>query len=80
MWNQLFKNEKTLYFIGGIASAVIGAKFLKSSASRELCVKGLAQGMRLQMDAMEAFQNIKEDASDVCFDAKKQAVMDEAAK
>ena len=73
MWIKCLKNEKLICFIGGIATATLGVKALKSKKTREVCVKGLAKGMKLQKDAQEAFQNMKEDAEDVCFDAKRQA-------
>ena len=72
MFNKLLKNQKALYFLGGIVSAAVGAKLLKSKSCRDLCVKGLAQGMKLQKDAMETFQNMKEEAADMCYDAKNQ--------
>lgn len=46
---------------------------VKSDKTRKVCVKGLAKGMKLQKDAQEVFQNMKEDASDICHDAKQQA-------
>jgi len=77
MWSKCFKNEKFLCFVGGVAAATLGVKTLKSDKTRNLCVKGLAKGMKLQKDAQEAFQNMKEDASDICFDAKQQAESEE---
>ena len=67
------KNEKFLCFVGGIAAATIGAKALKSPQARKLCVTGMAKGMKLQKDAQAMFQNIKEDAQDLCYDAKMEA-------
>lgn len=52
--------------------ATLGVKALKSDKTRDLCVKGIAKGMKLQKDAQETFQNMKEEASDICFDAKQQ--------
>ena len=77
MFDKILKNPKALYFIGGIASATVGVKFLKSKTCRNLCVKGMANVMCLQKDALETFQNMKEEAADICFDAKKQASADE---
>ena len=72
MFNKILNNEKALFFIGGVVCGAIGIKFLKSECCRKMCVKGLAQGMRLQKEATEAFQNMKEDAADICHDAKNQ--------
>ena len=76
MFNKLLQNQKALYFLGGIVATAVGTKFLKSKTCRDLCVKGLANGMRLQKDALETFQNIKEEAADICFDAKNQCQTD----
>lgn len=73
MWLKCLKNEKLLYFIGGVVAATLGVKAVKSATAREVCVKGLAKGMRLQQDAQETLQNMKEDAADLCHDAKQQA-------
>lgn len=73
MWIKCLKNEKLLCFVGGVAAATFGVKALKSNKTRAACVKGLAKGMQLQKDAQESFQNMKEDAADICYDAKQQA-------
>jgi len=70
---RCFENEKVLCFFGGIAAATLGVKALRSNKTRDLCVKGLAKGMKLQKDAQESLQNMKEEASDICFDAKGQS-------
>lgn len=67
------KNEKVVCFIGGLAAATYGVKVLKSDKTRKACVKGLAKCMKLQKDAQEAFQNMKDEAEDICCDAKKEA-------
>jgi hypothetical protein len=66
----LLKNEKFLLFAGGIAFALVGKKVLKSQAIRKVCVEGMAAGMRAQKDAMETFQNLKEEAVDLCHDTE----------
>ncbi len=67
------KSEKFLYFVGGIAAATVGVKALKSDTVRKACVSGLAKGMKIQKDAQAAFQTMKEDAQDLCYDAKVEA-------
>lgn len=73
MWLSCLKSGKVLSFIGGAAAATLGVKALKSEKTRELCVKGLAKGMKLQKDAQEVYQNMKEDASDLCHEAREEA-------
>ena len=67
------KNEKVLCFIGGVATATYGVKLLKSDKTRRVCVNGLAKCMKLQKDAQTAFQNVKEEAQDVCYDAAQKS-------
>jgi len=73
MVGTLLISSKVLAFIGGAAAVVIGKKVIKSEKTRNLCVKGLAQGMKLQDCAKEIFQNIKEEAHDIYVDARAQA-------
>ena len=72
-----FKNEKLICFAGGILTAVIGTKIVKNPKTREMCVKGIAKGMKLHRDAEAAFQSIKEDAQDICYDAKLESNIEE---
>lgn len=67
------KNEKVLCFIGGVAAATYGVKALKSDKTRSACVKGLAKCMKLQKDAQVTLRNMKDEAEDICCDAKKEA-------
>ena len=36
-----------------------------------------AKGMKLSHDAKEAFRNMKDEASDICYDAKTEAGIDQ---
>ena len=70
---EFYKDTRFLCFAGGVAAAIVGGKVLKSPKARELCVAGMAKGMKLQQDAQVTFQNMKEDAQDVCHEAKTKA-------
>ena len=72
----IFRNEKFLLFVGGALTALIGAKTLKSSCARNVWVKGLAKGMKIQNNVKTTFQNMKEDAQDICHDATAEAFKD----
>ncbi len=72
----LFKNEKFWLVAAGAAGAIIGGKILKSPKTRELAVKGLAKGMMFQNDAKETFANMKEEAEDICYEARQKAEKD----
>ena len=73
MLKKVLKSAEFLCFIGGAAAAVIGGKILKCGKTRELCVQGLAKGMKLKHDAQTTMQNIKEDAQDLYYDAMNEA-------
>lgn len=70
---DILKNEKLWCAVAGAAAIVVGKKVLKSEKTRNLAVTGLAKGMKLQNDAKATFQNIKDEASDICYDAKTEA-------
>ena len=42
------------------------------------CVAGMAKGMKLQQDARVTLQNMKEDAQDLCAEAKQKAAQETA--
>ena len=67
------KNEKLLCFVGGVVAATYGVKALKSDKTRKACVSGLAKCIKIQNDAQETFKNMKEEAEDICYDAKQEA-------
>lgn len=78
---NIWKNEKLWCAIAGAATVIIGKKVLTSKKTRELAVSGLAKGMKLQNDAKEAFQNMKDEAADICYDAKAEAgLMDDKSE
>jgi len=64
------KKEKTLIFIGGIATAIVGTKILKCPKTRETCVKTLAHGMNFCDEAKASVQNMREEAEDIYKEAK----------
>ncbi|ERJ89230.1 hypothetical protein RUMCAL_02985 [Ruminococcus callidus ATCC 27760] len=70
---KCFKNEKLWCVVGGAVAMVIGKKIVTAKKTRQLAVSGLAKGMKLQNDAKAAFQNMKDEAQDICCDAKEQA-------
>ena len=64
------KNEKTLVFLGGVATVIIGKKILKHPATRKTAVKSLAYTMNFCDEAKATVQNIREEAEDIYADAK----------
>lgn len=70
---DFLKNDKVLFFAGGLLTAAYGKKVLTSDKTRKACVTGLAKCMQLQNEAKESFKNMKEEAEDICYDAKSEA-------
>jgi len=62
---KFITNKKTLAFIGGFATAVIGAKAAKSQAARKAVVHTVAGGIKVYNGAVSALETIKEDAQDL---------------
>ncbi|WP_417717858.1 DUF1490 domain-containing protein, partial [Ruminococcus sp.] len=63
--------------VGGAAAVILGKKVVKAKKTRELAVTGLAKGMKLKSDAQSALRNMKDEASDICYDAKVEAGIDD---
>lgn len=76
--SNLFKNQKFLCALGGAAAVIVGKKILTAKATRQLAVTGLAKGMKLTNDAKEAFRNMKDEAADICYDARSEAGLNES--
>ncbi len=77
---NILKNQKFLCALGGAAAVILGKQILTAKKTRELAVSGLAKGMKLQSDAKAAYQSMKDEAQDLCYDAKAQAgIAEEAA-
>ncbi len=74
---NIFKNQKFLCALGGAAAVIVGKKILTAKKTRQLAVSGLAKGIKLSHDAKEVFQNMKDEASDICYDAKTEAGIDQ---
>ena len=76
---NILENNKLTFFIGGIMAATLGVKALKSKYAHEFFVSTLASGMKLQDDAKVMYENIKEDAVDLCYEAKLESKKTEPA-
>ena len=74
---NIFKNEKFWLVTAGAAGVIFGKKILTAKKTRELAVTGLAKGMKLKSDAQSALRSMKDEASDICYDAKVEAGIDD---
>ena len=64
---------KALLFAGGALASGVLQVVAKQPKVRGAVVNCVAKGMQLKADADEALQNIKDDAEDVCADARYEA-------
>lgn len=65
--------QNAYFFAGGVAVALAGKLLFKSAGMRKACVSAMAQGMKVQKDVKVGFQNLKEDAEDLCYEARMEA-------
>ncbi|MCU6761120.1 Uncharacterised protein [uncultured Roseburia sp.] len=70
---KFYKNMKFICFASGVLAALVGTKLVKDKTVRKACVATMAKGMKVQKNAQEAFQNMKEEAEDLCYEAQKKA-------
>jgi hypothetical protein len=66
-----FSNKYVIGFGIGVAASVIGYRAYKSKKLRKAVVKAVAQGIKLRDDAKHTINSIKEDAEDICAEAKE---------
>lgn len=64
---------KLIAFAGGAVATGLLQVVSKQPKVREAAVNCMAKGMQMKADADEALQNIKDDAEDVCADARYEA-------
>lgn len=76
---EKLKDCRVLCFVAGAVAVPVAKKVLKSEKTRKTCVSGLAKGMKLYQDAQETFRNVKEDAEDLCYEAKNKLNKNEEA-
>lgn len=77
---NIFKSEKFWCVVAGAAGIIISKKVIKSPKTRQFAVTGLAKGMKLTHDAKAVFQDMKDEAQDMCYEAKEQAGLNEDGK
>lgn len=63
------EHKHALLFAGGIAAGLIGAYVIKSKTTKDLATKGMAGVISTKKDMEETFQDMKENAEDIVYDA-----------
>lgn len=69
---SFFKNKYVIGFGAGIAASIIAYNACKSRKLRKAAVKLLAKGMKIRDEAKFAVNTIKEEAEDLCAEAKEK--------
>ncbi len=70
---EYLTKERKVIFAAGAATGLAVIKLLKTTKARELAVKGVASGIMLKDKVLETATNIKEEADDICAEAKMAA-------
>lgn len=73
VFKHLLKSTKTHYFLGGIAAALLAPVVAKSPTVRKAVVKTMAKEMEIQKQAQVSYENMKEEAADLAYEARMQA-------
>ncbi len=72
MLNWVTKERKWIFVAGAaIGAAVVG--LVSTKKAREMAVKGVASSIMLKDKVLETAANIKEEADDICAEAKVAA-------
>lgn len=67
--NTCVEHKHALIFAAGIATALVGAKVVKSQAFKDTTTKGMAAVMSAKKDAEACYQDMKENAEDIVVEA-----------
>lgn len=70
---DFFKKECGILFVAGLVVGTIGGTFAKTEKGRALAVKSLVKGMICKDTVMEYATNLREDAEDICKEARDMA-------
>lgn len=70
---HIFAGVKVATFAAGAVTGALGVTVLRSGTVRKLAVSTLAKGYQVKDAASEKLQSMKEDAQDLCAEAKAEA-------
>ena len=75
---KCFKDEKFWCAVGGAAAVILGKKVVKAKKTKRACRYRSCKGNEAQRsDAQSALRSMKDEASDICYDAKVEAGIDD---
>ncbi len=72
MFNKFDKDKGIIFGLGAVAGIAL-VKILKTKTVRDMAVKSLAQGIIAKDKIAEEVANIREEADDICAEAKLAA-------
>lgn len=70
---DFLKKECALCFLAGAVAGIAGLKAVKTEKMRALAVQGIAQGMLAKDCVMEEVSNLREEAEEICNEAREVA-------
>ncbi|MFI3228354.1 MAG: DUF6110 family protein [Clostridia bacterium] len=70
---DFFRKECGILFVVGAACGIAGLKIAKTDKARKLAVKTIAQGMMIKDNTMEGVTNLREEAEEICAEARAVA-------
>lgn len=66
-------SKRAISFYSGILVTIIGGKLLKTDTVRKMTVNTVAKGIMIKDSVLEEYNNIKDEAEDICNEAKEVA-------
>lgn len=70
---NFFKKENGILFVAGIVTGIAGLKIAKTEKTRRFAVNSIAQGIMIKDSTMETIANLREEAEDICAEAREAA-------
>ncbi|WP_409968918.1 DUF6110 family protein [Bengtsoniella intestinalis] len=68
-----FKKDCLICFATGAVAGILGLKLVKTDKARKLAVQTIAHGMMAKDCAMEEVANLREEAEEICNEARAVA-------
>ncbi len=68
-----FKKDCIGCFVAGAAAGILGLKIVKTDKARKMAVQSIAYGMMAKDTAMEELTNLREEAEEICKEAREVA-------
>lgn len=70
---DFFRKECGILFVAGAVAGIAGLKFVKTDKARKIAVNSIAKGMMIKDSTMEGVTNLREEAEEICAEARAVA-------